>query len=127
MGAKKKFNKIEPLKLYNLLYPRYQKVLEQPTKVGCVDQFIVSGHMLKSNTINCLQDMRIFNPKYLLHYDSNNQPKPNRTYSGKYTGGYSDHCPFLAYISEIKSISVFLFVINISIIVTFSFSIFATD
>ena len=50
--------------------------------------------MLKSNTIDCLPEYAdVFNPKYLLHYDSNNQPKPNRTYSGKYTGGYSDHLP----------------------------------
>ena len=96
LGAKKKFNKIEPLKLYNLLYPRYQKGIGTTYHKGWLlfDQFIVSGHMLKSNTINCLPEYAdVFNPKYLLHYDSNNQPKPNRTYSGKYTGGYSDHLP----------------------------------
>ena len=96
LGAKKKFNKIEPLKLYNLLYPRYQKGIGTTYHKGWLlfDQFIVSGHMLKSNTIDCLPEYAdVFNPKYLLHYDSNNQPKPNRTYSGKYTGGYSDHLP----------------------------------
>ena len=96
LGAKKKFNKIEPLKLYNLLYPRYQKGIGTTYHEGWLlfDQFIVSGHMLQSKSLDCLPEYAdVFNPKYLLHYDSNNRPKPNRTYSGKYTGGYSDHLP----------------------------------
>lgn len=96
LGAKKKFNNIEPLKLYNLLYPRYKKGIGTTYHNGWLlfDQFIASGHMLQSNKIDCFPEHAdVFNPKYLLHYDSNNRPKPNRTYSGKYTGGYSDHLP----------------------------------
>lgn len=96
LEAKKQFDEIESLKLYNLLYPRYQKGIGSTYHDGWLlfDQFIVSGHMLLSEKLDCLPEYAdVFNPKYLLHFDINNRPKPNRTYSGKYTGGYSDHLP----------------------------------
>src|SRR5690554_1886097 len=96
LGAKKKFNKIEPLKLYNLLYPRYKNGIGTTYHDGwqMYDQFIVSGNLLSSVKIDCKPEYAdVFNPHYLLHFDRNNRPKPNRTYSGKYTDGYSDHLP----------------------------------
>lgn len=96
LGAKKKFNKIETLKLYNLLYPRYKNGIGTTYHDGWLmyDQFIVSGNLLSSEKIDCKPEYAdVFNPRYLLHFDKNNRPKPNRTYSGKYTDGYSDHLP----------------------------------
>lgn len=96
LGAKKKFDKVEYLKLYNLLYPRYKKGIGTTFHDGWLlfDQFIVSGNMLASEKIDCRPEYAdVFNPRYLLHFDNNNNPRPNRTYSGKYTGGYSDHLP----------------------------------
>ncbi|NMB06208.1 MAG: hypothetical protein GX976_07520, partial [Bacteroidales bacterium] len=58
------------------------------------DQVIVSGNLLLSTTIDCKpEDADLFNPPWLLFFGRNNRPKPNRTYSGKYVGGYSDHLP----------------------------------
>ncbi len=96
LEAKKKFDKVEYLKLYNLLYPRYKKGIGTTFHDGWLlfDQFIVSGNMLASEKIDCRPEYAdVFNPRYLLHFDNNNNPRPNRTYSGKYTGGYSDHLP----------------------------------
>lgn len=96
LGAKKKFNKIETLKLYNLLYPRYKNGIGTTYHDGWLmyDQFIVSGNLLSSEKIDCKPEYAdVFNPRYLLHFDKNNRPKPNRTYSGKYTDGFSDHLP----------------------------------
>lgn len=96
LGVKKKFDKVEYLMLYNLLYPRYKKGIGTTFHDGWLlfDQFIVSGNMLASEKIDCRPEYAdVFNPRYLLHFDNNNNPRPNRTYSGKYTGGYSDHLP----------------------------------
>ena len=96
LGAKKSFEKIEPLKLYNLLYPRHKKGIGTTFHKGwqMFDQFIVSGNMLLSEKIICKPELAdVFNPPLLLHYDSKGQAKPNRTYSGSYKGGYSDHLP----------------------------------
>ncbi|HLW10022.1 MAG TPA: endonuclease/exonuclease/phosphatase family protein [Fermentimonas sp.] len=96
LGAKKKFNKIETLKLYNLLYPRYKNGIGTTYHDGWLmyDQFIVSGNLLSSEKIDCKPEYAdVFNPRYLLHFDKNNRPKPNRTYSGKYSDGFSDHLP----------------------------------
>lgn len=60
------------------------------------DQFIVSGNMLLSEKIICKPEFAdVFNPTYLLHFDNNNNAKPNRTYRGNYKGGYSDHLPII--------------------------------
>ncbi|MDD4777016.1 MAG: hypothetical protein PHV53_01880 [Fermentimonas sp.] len=96
LGAKKKFEKIDPLKLYNLLYPRYKKGIGSTYHDGwqLFDQIIVSGSLLLSENIICKPEFAdVFNPQYLLHFDSRGQAKPNRTYSGNYKGGYSDHLP----------------------------------
>lgn len=96
LGAKKSFDKIEKSQLYNLLYPRYQKGIGTTYHKGWLlfDQIIVSGNMLSSGQIECKPEYAdVFNPPYLLHFDSRNRVKPNRTYRGKYTGGYSDHLP----------------------------------
>lgn len=96
LGAKKSFDDIEKSKLYNLLYPRHKRGLGTTYHKGWLlfDQIIVSGSMLLSDEIDCKPEYAdIFNPSYLLHFDNKNRPIPNRTYRGKYTGGYSDHLP----------------------------------
>lgn len=96
LGVKKQFKNIEHLKLYNLLYPRYEKGIGTTyhKKWLMFDQFIVSGNMLLSDKIICKPEFAdVFNPPYLLHFDSKNHAKPNRTFKGNYKGGYSDHLP----------------------------------
>lgn len=96
LGAKKSFDTIEKTELYNLLYPRHKKGMGTTYHNGWLlfDQIIVSGNMLSSDIIDCKPEYAdIFNPSYLLHFDRNNSVKPNRTYRGRYTGGYSDHLP----------------------------------
>lgn len=96
LGAEKAFDSIENSKLYNLLYPRYKKGIGTTYHKGWLlfDQIIVSGNMLSSDKIDCKPEYAdIFNPSYLLHFDKNNGVSPNRTYKGRYTGGYSDHLP----------------------------------
>lgn len=101
LGAEKSFDHIEKLKLYNLLYPRYKKGLGTTYHKGWLlfDQIIVSGNMLSSDNIDCKPEYAdIFNPNYLLHFDNKNRVSPNRTYRGRYSGGYSDHLPVSLYI-----------------------------
>ena len=96
LGAHKSFEDLKSIRLYNLLYPRYKKGLGTTYHKGWLlfDQVIVSGNLLLSTTIDCKpEDADLFNPPWLLFFGRNNRPKPNRTYSGKYVGGYSDHLP----------------------------------
>lgn len=96
LGAKKEFTDVVKGKLYNLLYPRHQKGLGSTYHKGWLlfDQFLVSGNMLLSDKMDCKPEYAdIFNPQYLLHSDRNNRVSPNRTYRGRFTGGYSDHLP----------------------------------
>ncbi len=96
LGAQKSFEEVNSLRLYNLLYPRYKKGLGTTYHEGWLlfDQIIVSGNLLTSQKIDCKPEYAdLFNPPWLLHFGRGNRPKPNRTYSGKYVGGYSDHLP----------------------------------
>jgi len=96
LGARKSFEDVKSLRLYNLLYPRYKKGLGTPYHKGWLlfDQIIVSGNLLTSPAIDCKpENADLFNPSWLLYFGRGNRPKPNRTYSGKYVGGYSDHLP----------------------------------
>ncbi len=96
LGAQKHFDKVDKMKLYNLLYPRQKKGLGTTYHKGWLlfDQFIVSGNVLLSDKIDCKpDDADIFNPRYLLYFNNEGRVKPDRTYSGKYVGGYSDHLP----------------------------------
>lgn len=96
LGAKKEFSSVVNHKLYNLLYPKFKKGLGTTYHKRWLlfDQFIVSGSMLLSDRIDCKPDYAdIFNPPYLLHTDRNKQISPNRSYRGRFTGGYSDHLP----------------------------------
>lgn len=96
LGAQKQFEKIDKIKLYNLLYPKIKKGLGTTYHKGWLlfDQFIVSGNVLLSEKISCKpEDADIFNPRYLLYFNKEGRVKPDRTYSGKYVGGYSDHLP----------------------------------
>lgn len=96
LGAERAFNSIRKLRLYNLLYPRFQKGIGTTYHKGWLlfDQIIVSGNLLMSEKIDCKPEYAdVFNPRYLLHFDRSQQAKTNRTYKGKYRGGYSDHLP----------------------------------
>lgn len=101
LGAEKEYTHIQKNHFYNLLYPRYQKGLGTTfhEKWVLYDQIIVSGNLLDSEIIYCKPEFAdIYNPPYLLHFDANKRTRPNRTYRGKYTGGYSDHLPVYFYI-----------------------------
>jgi len=96
LGARKSFDNIQKDRLYNLLYPRFQKGIGTTYYKGWLlfDQIIVSGSMLFSDTIDCKPEYAdVFNPRFLLHFDRNNRVKTKRTFKGKYIGGYSDHLP----------------------------------
>lgn len=96
LGAQKTFENPQPLKLYNLLYPRHKKGLGTTYHKGWLlfDQIIVSGNILLSDKFDCKPEYAdVFNPRYLLHFNKQGVAKPDRTYSGKYIGGYSDHLP----------------------------------
>lgn len=104
LGAEKTFFNIDRRKLYNLLYNRYKKGIGTTfhKKWLLFDQIIVSGNMLLSDKIECTpENADIYNPRYLLHFDERNRAKPNRTYRGIYSGGYSDHLPIYLDISLI--------------------------
>ncbi len=96
LGARKSFENIQNDRLYNLLYPRFQKGIGTTYYKGWLlfDQIIVSGSMLSSDTMDCKPEYAdVFNPRFLLHFDRNKRVKTNRTFKGKYIGGYSDHLP----------------------------------
>ena len=96
LGAQKNFENIQNKKLYNLLYPRHKRGLGSTFHKEWMlfDQIIVSGSLLTANNIDCKPEYAdIFNPEWLLYFGKSGVPKPNRTYSGKYVGGYSDHLP----------------------------------
>ncbi len=95
LGAQKEFTNIENQKLYNILYPRHKRGIGSTyhKKWMMFDQFLVSGSLLKSDKIKCIpENADIFHPSYLIRHEKG-RAFPNRTYSGKYIGGYSDHLP----------------------------------
>lgn len=96
LGAQKEFTDLDNLKLYNLLYPRHKRGIGSTYYKGWLlfDQIIVSGGLLKSEKIACKPEMAdVFNPPYLIHFNKQGIPSPERTYGKKYVGGYSDHLP----------------------------------
>lgn len=96
LGAEKSFENISKHKLYNLMYIRHKRGIGSIfyKKWLLFDQFIVSGNVLLSDKIDCKPEYAgVFNPPYLIHFDKKGRANTNRTYRGKYTGGYSDHLP----------------------------------
>ena len=96
LGVRRAFENPQPLSLYNLLYPRHHRGLGTTYHKGWLlfDQIIVSGNLLVNPKIECTPEQAdVFNPRYLLHFNKQGGVKPDRTYSGKYVGGYSDHLP----------------------------------
>ena len=95
LGAKKEFVNIEKQSLYNLLYPRHKRGIGTTYHKQWLlfDQFLVTGSLLLSTKIQCKpENADVFNPPYFIHFEKHRH-FPNRTYSGKYVGGYSDHLP----------------------------------
>ena len=88
-------------KLYDLAYPLARKGIGSNkfhSEWDMIDQFIVSGHMLRgSNKITSPESFHVFSPPFLLEDDKTYLgKKPNRTYNGfTYHGGFSDHLPVL--------------------------------
>lgn len=90
------FNNPVQHRLYNLLYPRHKRGLGTTfhKKWLMFDQFFVTGALLTADNVDCQPSYAdVFNPPYLLHTSKGEAPQPNRTYRGRYTGGYSDHLP----------------------------------
>jgi predicted extracellular nuclease len=101
LSANQNFENIKPNTLYNLSANLFKTKNIGSNKYqgewGVLDQFIVSGNLLntKNKMYTSLDDVTIFNKKFLLESDDSYYGfKPNRTYIGyKYNGGYSDHLP----------------------------------
>tara|TARA_Y100000114_G_scaffold70476_1_gene64455 strand:- start:2055 stop:3185 length:1131 start_codon:yes stop_codon:yes gene_type:complete len=86
--------------LFNLMYPiRYQAGTHSfENKWGILDQFIVSGNLLKGGgrTSVFKRTAQIFDLDFLLTEGATGATRPFRTYQGpQYLGGYSDHLPIL--------------------------------
>ncbi|MBP8945561.1 MAG: endonuclease [Paludibacteraceae bacterium] len=86
--------------LYNLMYPLHIKGKgshKYNGEWGALDQFIVSGALLKAGEkfYTLPMDAHFFEADFLLEDDKTNLGKqPFRTYLGmKYQGGFSDHLP----------------------------------
>ena len=92
---------LENTDLYNLMYPLHEDWKMGTNKYqgewSAIDQFIVSGGMLKGTSTVGLspEGAKVFSPDYLIEKDEKFMgTKPYRTYGGaKYLGGYSDHFP----------------------------------
>ncbi len=90
---------IKTTTLYNLssLW-RHQGTHKYQGKWSVLDQFIVSGSLLKKGRLNIKQQRAyIFQlPALLIEDEKHTGNKPYRTYSGyRYQGGFSDHLPVI--------------------------------
>jgi hypothetical protein len=100
LGAEPPINPVDS-RLYNLALPLAKQgkgTNKFRTKWDLIDQFIVSGNLLKSNGLHTTTaSFSIFSPSFLLEKDKTYLgEKLNRTYIGyKYHGGFSDHLPIL--------------------------------
>lgn len=94
----------DPQNLYNMFYYKSQvrnmdvASYKYRGKWNYIDQFIVSGGLLKSEEKVVIKNKEadVYSADFLLHEDNKKYGglKPFRTYSGwKYLGGFSDHLP----------------------------------
>ncbi|QQS29597.1 MAG: hypothetical protein IPM47_01195 [Sphingobacteriales bacterium] len=85
--------------LYNMMYSKQQSGEGSYNHRGdwnMLDQFIVSGELLKSSGGVYLdsKDVHIYKRDWMLYTTDKGDKVPNKTYGGnKYYGGYSDHLP----------------------------------
>ncbi|MCQ2336741.1 MAG: endonuclease [Paludibacteraceae bacterium] len=92
-------NHIDSKSLYNMFWKYHDDGRGSYKFKGewdMLDQIIVSGNLLKSNTFYTTQnDAVIFDADFIMEDDVKfSDKKPSRTYNGrKYIGGYSDHLP----------------------------------
>lgn len=101
LHASHDFTNPQEKELYNLSYYLKNKKEKGSYKHkgawGVLDQFIVSGCLLKqhSNLYLTPDDCHVFMPDFLLEEDTKyTGKKPFRTFTGyKYNGGFSDHLP----------------------------------
>ncbi len=97
LGALPVTTKIIRQELYNLSLAGYAKgdgTLYYKSW-DMFDQIIVSGNLLFKNNIVHVSspEQRIIKYDWMLYQPENGPARPNRTASGKYFGGYSDHLP----------------------------------
>jgi len=101
LGAKEVEQEIDNNSLYNLGFQEYKKGSgsnKYQEKWELIDQFIVSGYLLKGQGLTTnVNSFAIFKAPFLVEKDENHLgEKTNRTYVGfKYHGGFSDHLPIL--------------------------------
>jgi hypothetical protein len=101
----KVLNAIEPVqpylnkKLYNLSIKQYKMGNGSLYYHGwdMFDQIIVSPSILTgANGVKATsRDQTIIKKKWMLYYPDRGEPRPNRTATSKYYGGYSDHLPVM--------------------------------
>lgn len=101
LEAKKAEQDIDNESLYNLGIQAYEKGVgsnKYQEKWELIDQFIVSGNLLKGKGLTTsTSQFSVFKAPFLVEKDENHLgEKTNRTYIGfKYHGGFSDHLPIL--------------------------------
>jgi hypothetical protein len=84
-------------KLYNLSIKQYKMGKGTLYYKGwdMFDQIIVSTALLngKNGMLATSRDQQIIKKDWMLYYPEHGEPRPNRTATNKYHGGYSDHLP----------------------------------
>ena len=84
-------------KLYNLSIKQYKMGKGTLYYKGweMFDQIIVSSVLLtgKNGMILSSPDQQIIQKDWMLYYPEHGEPRPNRTATNKYHGGFSDHLP----------------------------------
>ena len=100
LGINTDLKNIRSNDLFNLMYDiRYVTGTHSfQNKWGVLDQFVVSGSLLKKNsrTLVYQRAAQVFDMDFLIMEGATGARRPFRTYQGpKYIGGYSDHLPII--------------------------------
>lgn len=100
LGAQPVHDTVVPQQLYNLMWQLHEDgkgTHKYQGEWSCLDQFIVSGALLDSQSgLSTAEEMiTVFQPSFMVIDDVRyGGMQPFRTYRGwKYEGGYSDHLP----------------------------------
>ena len=104
LKSKNDFNELNSDNLYNLSHSFYASnsgtyYYAKEKKWNILDNFIVSGQLLteqKSDKLKTKVDnLLIFSPDWICFKDKQGKMIPNKTFTGKYTAGFSDHFPIV--------------------------------
>jgi predicted extracellular nuclease len=91
---------IKNKELYNLCYKNFKEGVGsyyywKEKDWNMIDNMIVSGTLINESNLGKVklktQDAQIFKPDWLLRAEKDGTLSPFKTYTGKYTAGYSDH------------------------------------